>query len=141
MLLPRFESMTPAELKAIIGALVAAVCFFLVREFSRKDKIATDLQTFKEAMGKTIEGISQKFTDEIRQVAERNTLALERLNHAVAELGMAITEQKAWFVERYVHWDDHEKDMAQIRADIKAHAERFENELQQHLTTCPAMRR
>ena len=92
-------------------------------------------------MGKAIEGITQKFTDELRLVAERNTTAIEALNNSVSSLALNIAEQKVWFVEKYVHWDDYERDIAQIRADIAVHAERFERELQQHMTTCPAMRR
>lgn len=41
--------MSPGELKAIIGALIGAVCFFLIREFNRKDKIADDLEAAANA--------------------------------------------------------------------------------------------
>ena len=132
--------MTPAELKAIIGALVAAVCFFLIREFSRKDKIAADLQAFKEAMDKTIKDVTESFARELRRVADRNTLAIEELNKTVAGLAVTLAEQKAWFAEEYVKADDHRKTISELRDHIDSHAERFERELERHATNCPSLR-
>lgn len=132
--------MTPAELKAIIGALVGTVCFFLIREFNRKDKVAADLQAFKEAMDKTIKDVTESFARELRRVADRNTLAIEELNKTVAGLAITLAEQKAWFSEEYVKAEDHRKTISDLRDHIASHAERFERELERHATNCPSLR-
>ena len=129
--------MTPSDTKALLAMCVAIIGFLLAREFKGKDKTAEDLQSFKASVGQMVENLTRQFADELRRVTERNTAAIEALNKAVAELTLAMSEQKIWLSEQYVKAEDHRREMADMHAAIASGCQRAERDLEKHIEQCP----
>lgn len=76
-----------------VTILVPVVGFFLVREFRRKDEIG----------------------EEVKGLACRVTLSVEKLNEAVAALTLAIEEIRVWSHERFITREEYREDMKILR--------------------------
>jgi len=105
-------------LTGVLGVMIPALGYLLVREFNRKDKISEDL------------GV----------ITARFTTSIEELNRCVAALTTAVMEVRGWASERFVPRVEHEKDIDELRADIQRHADRFEKDLDRCSERCPVGR-
>lgn len=97
----------------IIGAsgttillLIGIIGWFVQREVIGRDKDKDALGTFEKKIAGDMEHISDKFTSELRQMADRSTQALESLNKGISNLAIALTEQRLWMSEHYVSKPD-----------------------------------
>lgn len=115
--------MTPEILLGVIKAMAGVMAvmlgimgFLLVREFSQKDKLRTDLEA----------------------LAGRVVTSMEALNKAVAELALAIEEIRMWSTDRFVHQTDYDRGMKEIKATIRSNKEDMRTELENHAKNCPA---
>jgi len=99
----------------IIGLLATCLAYLLSREFTRKDQISADLQA----------------------ITARFTVSIEELNKGVAALTLAIEEIRLWSTDKFVSRIEHKENLEAVKADIKAAAARFENELVKCEARCP----
>lgn len=136
----RGRLMSPSDMKAIVGAMTAIIAFFLIKEFQRKDKIATDLDAFKEKVSSTMKEITTNFANELRLVADRNTAAIEELNKTVAALSVALADNKAWFSGEFVRKADHQRQMDDLHALIKDGCAKAKEDVEHHAKECPGGR-
>jgi hypothetical protein len=116
----------------IIVGLLSIVVWFIIREITKKDKIAEDLSRFETKIADDIKKVTANFTVELRDMANRSTMALEALNKAISQLALAMTEQRVWMSEHYVSKSDYKEDVEIIHGRITKHAEKLED-----LTICP----
>ena len=107
--------------KYVITGLIGIVGGFFMREFNRKDKASDDVSSLRGEMSRQLMEISNRFTNEIRILAERNTDAIEALNAAVSNLAISIAEQKAWFAGVYVSHDDLDEVEKRVKQQIEMH--------------------
>jgi hypothetical protein len=116
----------------IIVSLLSIVVWFLVRELTKKDKIAEDLSRFEDKITDDIRHVTENFTVELRNMADRSTTSLESLNKAISQLALAMTEQRVWMSEHYVSKSDYKEGVEIIHGRITKTAAKLED-----LTVCP----
>ena len=105
------ESLT-ADIKlwmlgGILAVIIPVLGYLLAREFRRKDEIATRVEDLAERMS-------------------TNTLSM---TSAIQALTATIHEIRAWSHERFVPRTEFAVTLDLMREDIKAHADRFEKDL------------
>jgi archaellum component FlaC len=110
----------------IIAGLLGIVVWFIIREISKKDKIAVDLENFESKITTDIKRVTDNFTTELRDMANRSTTALESLNKAISQLALAMTEQRVWMSEHYVSKSDYKEGVEIIHARITKNVAKLE---------------
>jgi phosphate/sulfate permease len=116
----------------IIAGLLSIVVWFLIREITKKDKIAEDLDRFEAKITDDIKKVTANFTVELRDMANRSTMALEALNKAISQLALAMTEQRVWMSEHYVSKSDYKESVEIIHGRITKTATKLDD-----LSSCP----
>lgn len=108
----------------IILMLLGIVGWFVQREIHGRDEEKKGLNAFEAKIAEDMKGVSDKFTGELRSMADRSTVALEALNKGISQLALALTEQRLWMAEHYVSKTDFKEDIKVVhecvtRANIR----------------------
>jgi|GEM_PF-7105063 len=98
------------------------------------------LRSLVQLYGKTKTQLHESNQKMETERAERFIKQQESLEGSVRELIRVVSDLKSWVALEFVRRPDHERDIDQLREDIKAHADRFRDELDGHREQCPGRR-
>ena len=126
--------------QAIVGLLsilLAALGWFLIREITRKDKQEKDIRAIETNTAAKMLEITTNFADELRDMADRNTTAVQALHGAISNLTLALAEQRLLMAEHYVSKPDFKESLEIVHSRITKQADRLAEVNERVADACP----